>query len=68
MCEALRDIMREDFEAVEAKGKAEGKAEGETIIALLFTKLKDLGRADDAFRAAADPEYRQKLYKEFKLA
>ena len=50
------------------EGKAEGKAEGESLLAALFTKLKELGRTDDAFRAAADKEYRERLYKEFQLA
>ena len=84
MCEALREIMKEDFEETEfralEKGRAEGRAEGraqgraeglkkgESLLGSLITKLKELGRADDAFRAAADPEYREKLYKEFKLA
>jgi len=33
-----------------------------------MTKLKELGRLDDAFKAAEDKQYREKLYKEFKLA
>ena len=40
---------------------------GESLMAALFTKLIDAGRADDAFRAAEDKEYREKLYKEFQL-
>ena len=49
-------------------GKEEGIAEGESLLAALITKLKELGRTDDAFRAAADKEYRERLYKEFQLA
>ena len=33
----------------------------------LMIKLKELGRVDDAFKAAADPEYREKLFREFGL-
>ena len=51
-----------------AEGKAEGRAEGETILAKLMTILRDLGRIEEAFRAASDPEYRRSLYREFQLA
>ena len=34
----------------------------------LMTKLKELGREDDAFKAAADPTYREKLFKELGIA
>ena len=43
-------------------------AKGESLLGSLIKKLKDAGRVDDAFRAAEDPAFRQKLYKEFKLA
>jgi len=59
MCQALREIMKEDFEQAEEKG--------ESRLGSLMTKLKEAGRQDDAFKAAADPDYRQKLYKEFKM-
>ena len=51
-----------------AEGRVEGRAEGETLLGTLMTRLKDAGRMDDAFRAAADADYRRKLYQEFKLA
>ena len=50
------------------EGLTKGRAEGEGLMATLITKLKDLNRPDDAFRAASDPEYRQQLYREFKPA
>lgn len=50
-----------------AEGRAEGRAEGERRIALLMTKLKELGLVEDAFKAASDPEFRNKLYKEYNL-
>ena len=72
MCQALREIMKEDFEQAEAngmkKGMQQGMAKGESMLGSLIKKLKDAGRLDDAFRAAEDPDFRQKLYKEFKLA
>ena len=59
MCQALREIMKEDFEQAEEKG--------ESRLGSLMTKLFSLGRDEDAKRCAADPDYRQKLYKEFKM-
>ena len=72
MCQALREIMKEDFEQAEArgeqKGMQQGMAKGESLLGSLIKQLKEAGRVDDAFRAAEDPAFRQKLYKEFKLA
>ena len=80
MCQALREIMKEDFEAAEARGLEKGMLEvmekgiekgmekGENQLSSLITRLKELGRTDDVFKAAADKQYRDKLYKEFKMA
>ena len=50
------------------EGRQEGRQEGETKLGTLMTKLKELGRVDDAFRAASDPAYREKMYAEFRMA
>ena len=50
------------------EGRQEGRQEGETKLGTLMTKLKELGRVDDAFRAASDPVYREKMYAEFSMA
>ena len=50
------------------EGRQEGRQEGETKLGTLMTKLKELGRVDDAFRAASDPAYREKMYAEFSMA
>ena len=92
MCQALREIMKEDFEAAEARGlekgmekgmlegmekgmekgmqegMEKGMEKGENQLSSLITRLKELGRTDDVFKAAADKQYRDKLYKEFKMA
>ena len=72
MCQALREIMKEDFEAAEArglkKGLEQGMEKGENQLSSLITRLKELGRTEDVFKAAADKKYRDKLYKEFKMA
>lgn len=46
-------------------GKAEGIAEGESLLGSLITKLFAAGRASDAELAAKDEEARNKFYKEF---
>ena len=50
------------------EGRKEGRGEGEAKLGALITKLRELGRVDDAFRAASDPVYRGKLYAEFGMA
>ena len=47
------------------EGRSEGRAEGENKLSTLFKALEKAGRKDDAFKAASDTEYRQKLYEEF---
>ena len=49
------------------KGLAKGRRMEAERMGALMTKLKSLGRVDDAFRAASDAAYRESLYKEFKL-
>ena len=53
------------FAEGETKGRSEGRAEGENKLSTLFKALENVGRKDDAFKAASDAEYRQKLYAEF---
>ena len=42
-----------------------GVDDGENKLGALFRALEEAGRKDDAFKAASDANYRQKLYKEF---
>ena len=55
-------------ESIARKSRAEGRAEGENRLGTLMTKLREMNRTEDAFRAANDPEYRNRLYREFKIA
>lgn len=68
MCQALQDIMAEDFKKVEARGEATGEARGENRFGILMDKLFTLNRFEDAKKCTTDVEYRKKLYQEFKLA
>ncbi|MGN0582545.1 MAG: hypothetical protein ACI4KB_07560, partial [Oscillospiraceae bacterium] len=47
------------------KGEEKGEAKGENKLGALFRALEKAGRKDDAFKAASDEKYRQKLYEEF---
>ena len=50
------------------EGRIEGRAEGESRLAALILKLSEVGRGEDAFKAASDPAFRAKLYQEFSIA
>ena len=54
-------------EEIRQEGRAEGEAKGESRLGLLMTQLKNLGRTDDAFRAASDAGYRKQLYQELNI-
>ena len=57
-----------ELEFLRQEERAEGSEEGQNKLGSLMIKLRSLGREDDAFEAAADPAYREKLYKEFQMA
>ena len=56
-----REILEDGIEI----GFSRGEAKGEKKLSDLFRLLEEAGRKDDAFKAASDANYRQKLYKEF---
>lgn len=59
MCKAMEDMRNEAME--------KGMEKGIDLLGSLMTKLKSLGREDDAFRAAEDSAYRAKLFQEFQM-
>ena len=61
MSEGLKKYLEER----EDKGRNEGIAKGENKFRTLLKELENTGRKDDAFKAASDAEYLQKLYAEF---
>ena len=64
MCDVLDKVENRGI----AKGKAEGKIEGEDTLALLMKKLFDQNRIEDAKRASEDKEYRTRLMKELGIS
>ena len=60
-----KNLVWEGYNNGFAEGEVKGRAEGENKLGALFRALEEAGRKDDAFKAASDAEYRQKLYEEF---
>ena len=60
-----KNLMWESYNNGVDDGKVKGRAEGESKLRTLFKALENAGRKDDAFKAASDSEYLQKLYEEF---
>jgi len=64
MCQALQEIMKEDFEKAEARGTEKG----EKRLGDLIAKLIAANRNDDIAKAATNTKFRNKLYKEFQIS
>ena len=60
MCEALRELMKDEI----AEAVAVGEAKGMDLLAKLYTKLMAAGRENDWNRAMLDVAYRDMLIKE----
>ena len=50
---------------IKKQERAEGRAEGRADATILFGKLLELNRIDDAKKAAIDPDYCDSLFREF---
>lgn len=71
MCEALRELMKDELEERERIAKEDGKKEGEefgeTRVNQLNQKLISLNRFDDIVKSVSDKLYQKKLFAEFHL-
>ena len=65
MGEGIKKLLDNSRLEGEREGERKGKREGEAMLGTLFKALEKADRKDDAFKAASDAEYRQKLYDEF---
>ena len=52
----------------EKRGEKRGEKNGKKQLAQLFAKLFALGKTEDAEKVSKDPEYMEKLLKEYGLA
>ena len=68
MCQALKEIMEEDFKKVESEAEKRGEKKGEKKLCDLITKLIAANRNDDIAKAASNISFRNKLYKEFQIS
>ena len=57
--------MRQEREEAHEEGREEGRREGEERMNRLILALDRSGRIQESVRAATDPEYLQKLFREF---
>ena len=71
MCKGLKDWMEKERKAGEACGEARGEARGvamgEARFASLAERLLKESRTDDLIIATRDKEFRDTLYKEYRL-
>lgn len=67
MCEALRELMKDELEEREEIGKQKGEQSGEKRVNQLNEKLISLNRFDDLIKSVSDSLYQKKLFAEFHL-
>lgn len=75
VCEALRELMKDEIEEELSKVRIEGKKlgiqeglqTGEERLNKLYSCLENDGRKEDIFRAIKDPEFLKELYKEYHM-
>lgn len=79
MCEALEELMKDELDARELKGRQmgektgwilgekNGEKTGKNRVNNLVLQLSSLGRTSDIVKAAADEAYQEQLFKEFGL-
>ena len=69
MCDALRELFKDELEEAHEKGKSaglsEGRTEGENRLKSLYAKLEQDGRREEIFQALSNPEILKKLYEEY---
>lgn len=77
MCEALRELFKDELEEAHEKGKSaglseglseglsKGRTEGENRLKELYTKLEQDGRRDEIFQSLSNPKILKNLYKEY---
>lgn len=66
--ESMSRTIEEYGDKREAKGLAQGRAEGADRLGRLMTKLFEQNRIEDAKRACSDTVFREKLFIEFNIA
>ena len=65
MCEALRELFKDELEEKYESGVEEGMQKGEDRLKLLYAKLRQDGRKEEILQSLMDSDLLQKLYKEY---
>ena len=65
--EGLKEGLKKGHREGLREGLREGQQKGQNMLAALISRLLSLGRTEDVARSASDPEYREKLFEEFKI-
>ena len=65
--EGLKEGLKKGHREGHREGLREGQQKGQNMLAALISRLLSLGRTEDVARSASDPEYREKLFEEFKI-
>ena len=65
MCEALRELFKDELQEAHEKGKSEGMSKGENRLKTLYAKLEQDGRREEIFQSLSNPEILKKLYDEY---
>lgn len=71
MCAVLDKYYKEEVQEVREEALAEGETigtvKGEAKLARLITAMSEQGDSANIAQAAADPEFREKLYKKYSI-
>ena len=67
VCNLGEGIALRNRELGMAQGMAQGIAQGEERVCILFNRLMEAGRIDDARRVMVDSVYREEQYKVFNI-
>lgn len=65
MCDALKELFKEDLEEAHARGREEGSRQEARRISMLTARLLKEKRLEDLQRSTEDTEYREQLLKEY---
>ena len=76
MCDALRELFKDELEDAHESGRTEGRKEGReegrkeemSRLSELYRKLAKENRCEELLQALGNPEVLEKLYEEFGLA
>ena len=68
MCDALRELFKDELEDAHESGRTEGRKEEISRLRELYRKLAQEDRCEELLQALGNPEVLQKLYEEFGLA